>query len=170
MLKKLMMPAALIALLSSFGAQAQCDITDLPCWGPDKKCNIKFRNETGEASGSGGSGYNQASYVKTAVVSARKRDGSLAGSNKLEILAGANKTMNLDKKKGFSEINIRVKPKAMNIDETVGMTCGHIRETLQGSGTCKIFMVKYSVYPDQYYVAYNCNGGKVMSRKSANAE
>ncbi len=57
--------------------QAACydDIQSLPCWGPDKKCNIKFRNHTGRASGSGGSEYNQKSQAKTVKAWAATADG-----------------------------------------------------------------------------------------------
>jgi hypothetical protein len=46
-------------------ALAACDITDLSCWGPGKKCNIKLRNKTGLAGGSGAGEHSQISRAAT---------------------------------------------------------------------------------------------------------
>ena len=140
---------------------AQCDITDLPCWGPDKKCNIKFRNLTGEASGSGtGTWLNQKSMAATIEVSARKADRSRAGSNTLEILAGASKTLNLDKKKDFDSIRIQNTTNFSGAVLRVRRTCDAIRTTLQGSGTCKVWWGCASA--GDCWTAITCSGGDVV--------
>ncbi len=161
MIKKLILPATLIALLSSFAAQAKCDLTDLPCWGPDKKCNIKFRNKTGEASGSdGGTGLKQVSFAKTIRVSARKANLKLAGKNALQILAGDAKHMNLDKKTNFQYIKIAHAIKAVETKLPIKMGCSDIRTILQGSGVCKVFYGQKDLGRIES-LAYHCDGGNV---------
>ncbi len=140
MIKKLTIPTVLLMTLMSSAVYAQCDITDLSCWGSGKKCNIKFRNETGEASGSGGGSYlNQKSQVATIKVSARKADGTRAGSNTLKILAGDAKTMNLDKKKDFVRIKVQNTTNFSGATQVVNLDCQGVRQVLQGNGVCKVF-------------------------------
>ncbi|MCP4937056.1 MAG: hypothetical protein GY927_23320, partial [bacterium] len=136
------------------------------CWGADKKCNIKFRNHTGRASGSGGSEYNQLSRVKTVKIWAEKADGTKAGSNTLSIAADASNTMNLDKKQGFDKIKIKATPNDSG-DMVVTMSCNDIKSTLKGTGNCKVFMhgKKFTNSDDSkeyaYYTSYSCDGGSV---------
>ncbi len=153
------------ALAVSAGpAQAACTITDLPCWGPGKKCNIKFRNKTGESSGSDTGAYNQETRAKTLKIRSEDANGARVGSNTLSILAGASNTMNLDKKDGFDHINIKAIAGGDKGDMVVDMSCKDIRATLQGSGTCKVYMHKVTPIGSntaKYYTSYNCDGGKV---------
>jgi hypothetical protein len=91
-------PAALLALFSipALAEDGQvCDITNLPCWGPESKCNIKIVNNTGESSGSAGGHFNQVSWAVTVKALALKPDGSRAGGNTLEILAGLEHSANI---------------------------------------------------------------------------
>lgn len=158
----------IILLLAAGSAAAatslpRCDISGLSCFTPGKKCNIKFRNHTGEGSGSGGSQYNQVSAARTVVVSIRGTDGSRLGSKK-EILAGDSKTVDVGMKQseGIGEIRIRAKTdKAWSGDESVkvAMGCKKIKDILNGEGNCKIFMYKES---GDTNVAYSCNGGSIM--------
>jgi hypothetical protein len=133
-----------------------CDITDLPCWGPDHKCNIKMINNTGKASGSGGSHFNQASWAVTVRVEAQKPGGNRAGSNTLEILAGQSKTINMDKKKGFDHIKISsaTTGKKKGIAD---ISCDQIRDILKNNKNCKILVdEEKSAGNIDYYLAYIC--------------
>jgi hypothetical protein len=156
-MKTLAISAFLLTGLISSAASAQCDLTGLECWGPHKKCNIKFKNETGMGSGSGGgTGHDQVSSVATIKVSARKGDNTRAGSNTLQIAAGANKTMNLDKKQGFDKIRIE------NVlgGRSPKLTCDDIKKTLNGSGICKVFK---ALDPDGIlWLAVTCNNAEVV--------
>jgi hypothetical protein len=144
-------------------AASSCDITDLSCWGPGKKCNIKFRNKTGLAGGSGGGQHNQFSQASTLLISARNASDALVGSNRLKIPAGGNKTLNLDKKKGFAAISIEADA-LMNIE----MGCADIRGALKGSGKCDVIAASSGsskTLKTHFYLAYKCAGGDVVSRK-----
>jgi hypothetical protein len=152
--------AGLISLVVpvAVSAAAVCDITDLPCWGKGSKCNIKFSNNTGKASGSGGgTGYRQYSAAATTKVKAVKENGNRAGKNSLEILAGATGTLNLDKKSNFNGINIV----ATTIDGTpeVTLTCEQVRQVLAGSGKCKLFITGSSGK-----MAFNCDRANVTGK------
>jgi hypothetical protein len=156
--------SAVVAGTAPALAASTCDITDLSCWGPGKKCNIKLRNKTGLAGGSGAGEHNQISRAATLRVSARKPDGEKAGSNVITITAGDNKTLNLDKKTDFSEIRITAFDTAK-----VTMGCADIRGTLKGSGRCDVIAatkgkVTMSDVPT-FYLAYKCAGGDVVSSK-----
>ncbi|MEM9375534.1 MAG: hypothetical protein AAGA72_04890 [Pseudomonadota bacterium] len=79
-------------------AAAQCDISQTKCAINNGKCNIQFKNRTSDTGGSdGSSNIDQSSSAQTIVVKARKANGDKAG-NKLQIVAGAKKTMNIEKK------------------------------------------------------------------------
>ncbi len=157
-LKTLLAVIPVIFMLASAHAQAgdeagACDITDLPCWGDNTKCNIKFKNNTGESSGSGGPNYNQTSWVATIKVLAVKPDGNRAGSNSLTILAGQSKTINLDKKHGFDRIKVFTTTAGKG---NLYIPCNDIRAILAADKQCKIFAVSRVIENTYYYLAYNC--------------
>jgi hypothetical protein len=155
--------SAVVAGTAPALAASSCDITDLSCWGPGKKCNIKFRNKTGLAGGSAAGEHNQISRAATLRVSARKSNGNKAGSNVISITAGDNKTLNLDKKKDFVEIRLR-----SDSAQAVTMSCDDIRATLKGSGKCDVFAASSSRLDPlafRYYLAYKCAGGDVVSSR-----
>lgn len=122
-----------VALGGASASASVCDISDLPCW-DGGKCNIKFKNHTGKASGSGNSQIAQISSAMTIRVTARKENGDKKG-NALSITAGASKTMNLEKKTNFSKI--KVTAGIAGIHPAV-MHCRAIRSVLKGNGTCNI--------------------------------
>lgn len=163
---KLAIPAfllmALMASTASAGHDAPtvCDLTALDCWGPDNKCNIKFKNETGEASGSGGgTGFEQVSEVSTIKVSARKADNTRAGSNTLKILAGDSKHMNLDKKEDFLKIRVTRETKFAGYTRAT-LSCAEVKTTLNGSGICKAFVGKNN---RGKFLVVTCNGNAVTT-------
>ncbi|MBI1181681.1 MAG: hypothetical protein GC201_14110, partial [Alphaproteobacteria bacterium] len=135
--------AALVGLIATPALGASCDIQDLKCWGSGSKCNIKFLNDTGSKSGSGGgSGYDQSSRAATIKVQAQKDDGSKAGKNTLEILDQQSKTLNLDKKDDFAQI--KVWPTSTTEKGRAGfvLKCDDVRNILTAGATCKVFMTK----------------------------
>ncbi len=144
----------LTAWMAPVAFAGKCDLTDLDCWGPDQKCNIKFKNETGMGSGSGGrTGYEQISSAATIKLSARKEDGTRAGRNTLQILAGADKTMNLDKKNDFNSIRID------RLGSQAQLFCQDIKTTLKGNGVCKVFVGQ--IFGKSQTVV-NCDNGNVL--------
>ena len=150
-----------IAAVFLFAAQATfaaCDLTDLPCWGSNSKCNIKFRNKTGEGSGAGGgTPWNQMSWAgKIRVVAKDSKDNRIG--NTLTIDAGASKTINLDKKSGFAHIDVTMVMVGGGTDSRILMSCKPIRAVLQRDDSCKVF---YTTSGD-YRLAYNCGGGDVV--------
>jgi len=168
---KLAIPAFLLmALMASTASAAHphtdpapptvCDLTQLDCWGPNKKCNIKFRNETGEGSGSGGgTELNQKSEASVIKVSARKEDDTRAGSNTLEISAGSSKHMNLDKKKNFLYIKLQRLTKFSG-STRVKLTCNDVKTTLNGNGICKAFVGNNNMGK---FLVVACNGNEVVA-------
>ena len=151
------------AMAAPANAQA-CDISDTKCAVNGGKCNIKFRNRTGDSGGSDGSStINQRSSAQIVVVKARKGDGSKAG-NKLKIQAGTSKTMNIDKKanKNFWEIQILSKDNG-SIVHDVKMPCENVKAVLNGNGNCKVFHGQRQASRGEfnYYLGYQCDGGKV---------
>jgi len=145
-------------------AIAACDISGTKCAVNGGKCNIKFRNRTGDSSGSdGSSGINQRSSAQTVVIKARKSNGNKAG-NKLSIAAGASKTMNMDKKanKDFQDIQISSQDFG-SFATKVTMSCQDVKAVLNGNATCKVFhgQVKVSRGEFDYYLGYQCDSGNV---------
>lgn len=156
--------ASSLMLASSLAiAQQACDITDLDCWGEDKKCNIKFRNKTGEASGSGGgTPYTQFTQAASIKVMAVDEAGEKVGQS-LKILAGATKTLNLDKKSGFDRIKIQnTTDISANYKNVATLHCEDVRTILIGTGKCKIFAGKTKDDKNKG-TYYNCDGGNVVS-------
>ena len=152
--------AFLLMALMAPVAFAKCDITGLDCKGEGKKCNIKFKNLTGEGSGAGGgTGYKQVTLAANLKVTARAGDGSMQG-NIFEITAGASKTVNLDNKK-FSQIKIHRETGRgmMTGNETTYLTCDHITSILNGNGSCKVFVGQ--THGRKHTVA-KCDGGNVI--------
>lgn len=152
------------AVFAAPSASAACDISDTKCAVNGGKCNIKFRNRTGDSSGSdGSSSINQRSSAQTVVVKARKSNGSKAG-NKLSIAAGASKTMNIEKKvnKDFQDIQISSQDNG-NFVAKVTMSCEHVKAVLNGNGTCKIFHGQSKINKLEYdfSLGYQCDSGNV---------
>jgi len=144
--------------LSTMPASA-CDITSLSCWA-DGKCNIQFKNHTGEANGDGsGTSISQVSAAQTIKVKAEKSDGSKAG-NKLTIAVNASNTMNMENKykKKFSTIQVS---STNSITDGFSMTCNTVKKILNGNGSCKIFHGTTADSSNTFVLGYNCDGGKV---------
>jgi len=156
---KIVVPA-FTALLVAAPAHAVCDITSVKCWS-DGKCNIDFRNKTGEASGSDkGTTLDQSSSAQTIQVKAMKNNGDKAG-NKLKITAGAKSTMNIENKydKNFDYIRVS---STNGITGSVSLTCATVKKVLAGSGSCKIFHGTKAGSANFYYLGYSCDGSAVV--------
>ena len=144
-------------------ASATCDISDTKCAVNGGKCNIKFKNRTGDTGGSdGSSNIDQTSSAQTVVVKARKDSGDKAG-NKMTILAGASGTMNFDKKAKKNFDNVQVLSEANSgVVSAVKISCRDIKTVLDGNGTCKIFHGKKgTITGARFYLGYQCDGGNV---------
>ncbi|MEL6377444.1 MAG: hypothetical protein AAFQ04_09630 [Pseudomonadota bacterium] len=154
---------ALTTALMAPTASAACDISETKCVVNGGKCNINFRNVTDQESGSGGgTGLNQSSSVQGIKVKALKENGNTAG-NTLTIEAGANKTMNIDKKAKKNFAKIRITSPNMVTVEGVTMSCQDVQAVLNGTGTCKIFN-GHTPYGDdrvKYNLGFNCDSGNV---------
>jgi len=92
-------------------------------------------------------------------VSARKEDDTRAGSNTLEISAGSSKHMNLDKKKNFLYIKLQRLTKFSG-STRVKLTCNDVKNTLNGSGICKVFVGDNNM---GRHLAVTCDGNKVIA-------
>jgi len=151
-------------------AFASCDISETKCALRDgSKCNIKFRNRTGDSRGMDrGSILDQESWAQIVKVKALKENGQTAG-NVLTIGAGESNTMNLDKKANKSFAKLRITSPAMKTVKGVTMSCEDVQSVLDGNGTCKIFHGAHQnagAYND-YRLGYNCDGGKVMGPRTS---
>jgi len=137
-----------------------CDLTSLDCWGDGKKCNIKFTNLTGKASGTGGgTGYKQISFAANIDAWAETESGIRDGS-KLVIRAGANKAINLDNK-NFSTIQIRRRTSGVRLGGNVSaeLSCTHITKILKGNSICRVFVgEKHS----RKHTVVKCNAGDLV--------
>jgi hypothetical protein len=144
-------------------AQAECDISETKCALNGSKCNIHFKNRTGDSGGSdGSSALDQRSAAQAVEVKAIDENSDRVG-NKLVIQVSSSKTMNITKKdnKGFDRIRI-TSQNAPKMYDGVAMSCAHIIETLNGSGTCKIFQGTRAVGGDNHgRLGYQCDGGDV---------
>jgi hypothetical protein len=139
------------------GPAAACDITSEPCWS-NGKCNIKFKNHTGENNGdASGSPIEQSSAAQTIKVKALKENGKTAG-NSFSITAGASKTMNLEKKynKNFSRIRVS---STNGITKALSMECSDIKAVLRGNGNCNIFH-GYNT-EETFVLGYSCDNGEI---------
>ena len=144
-------------------ASADCNISQTKCAQNGNKCNIHFKNRTGDTGGSdGSSNLNQSSATQAVAVKALKKNGHKAG-NKLVIQAGDTKTMNIDKKanKNFNEIRIRSdNAPGLYVGSTI--PCDHVIRILNGNGVCKIFQgAEYLGGEIQSRLGYQCDGGNV---------
>ena len=149
-------------------ASATCDISQTKCALEGSKCNIHFRNRTGDSSGSGGgTDLKQTSSAQTVKVKAVKDNGNSAG-NSLTINAGAKNTMNMEKKAKNSFTKIRISSPAMTRVDGVTMNCEAVQAVLNGTGTCKIFHGEpaYGSETLEYQLGYNCDAGKVVGPKA----
>lgn len=159
---------SLFSIAAAPVASATCDISQTKCAKEGSKCNIKFRNQTGVSSGSGGgTKLKQTSSAQTVKVKAVKDNGNSAG-NSLTINAGANNTMNIDKKAKNNFTKIRITSPAMTRVDGVTMSCTDVQAVLNGTGKCKIFHGEppYGSEKLQYQLGYNCDGGNVAGPKA----
>ena len=173
---RMSIPAIAVAaafILSAPSARAQvCDISQTKCALNGGKCNIKFKNRTGDSGGSeGSSNINQRSNAMTIVIKARKGNGDKAG-NKLQIPAGTSKTMNMDKKANKDFYDVRaISQDFSNPVQAVAIPCEDIQTILNGTGTCKIFHGIKAKKTGQKlrYLGYQCDGGNVGGPNNATA-
>lgn len=140
-----------------------CDISSAKCAMNGKKCNIHFRNRTGDSGGSDGSSrLNQESAAQAVQVKAINEKGKRVG-NQLVLQVNEKKTMNISKKanKDFAAIRIR-SDNAPGLYEGSVISCEEIIQILDGNGRCKLFQGKEKVYGETYrYIGYQCDGGNV---------
>lgn len=146
------------------GASAECDISETKCAVNGGKCNIKFRNKTGDSGGSdGSSNLDQRSSAQTIQVKAVDNDANRVG-NKLQIVAGASKTMNIEKKagkkNGFDAIRLTSQDYSGAV-ESATMTCKDVQAVLDGNGTCKVFHGVISGSATHFSLGFQCDGGNV---------
>lgn len=164
---------AALAVLVAPTAAASCDISQTKCALNGGKCNIQFRNKTGDAGGSdGGTNLDQRSSAQTILVKAKDDDSNRIG-NKLQIVAGANKTMNIEKKtkkkRGFATIGTGSQDFGMGVTGAE-MSCSDIQAVLNGNGTCKVFHGATSAGSEgiKFALGYQCDGGNVAGPKNEN--
>lgn len=153
----------LVSALTAPNASADCDITGNDCF-KNGKCNIKFRNMTGEGSGSSsGTKLSQRTMAQIIRVKAVK-DNDKAAGNIINIEAGTSKTMNLEKKynKGFAKI--RISSPTLAGTTGVTMSCADVNKVLAGNGTCKVFYGFRTNASDNVVnqLGYRCDGGNVF--------
>ena len=153
----------LSGLMAAPLASAECDISETKCALDGSKCNIHFKNRTGDAGGSdGSSSLDQRSAAQAVEVKAIDEDGDRVG-NKLVIQESSSKTMNISKKanKGFDRISI-TSDNAPVMYKGSYMTCDDIIETLNGSGICKLFHgTRKNGGQVEGIIGYQCDGGDV---------
>ncbi|MEL6831032.1 MAG: hypothetical protein AAFO63_12950 [Pseudomonadota bacterium] len=152
-------------------AAAQCDITQTKCWINGGKCNIEFKNKTGDSGGSdGSSNLNQTSSAQTVTIKAKDSSNDKTG-NKLNIIAGASKTMNIEKKAKKDFDYIQLSSADFGAVNASKMSCEDVQAVLNGNGTCKVFhgAVTNSASAIAWYIGYQCDGGKVGGPTDAKA-
>lgn len=166
MIRTLALSALAMGMLAPT-AFASCDISQTKCALNGGKCNIHFKNKTGEASGSaGGTVLSQETGAQIVRVKAVKENGKNAG-NALTINAGAQNSMNLDKKAKKNFVKIRISSGGRWDIEGISIGCESVKEILNGSGICKIF---HGYGPNEYgtetqQLGYRCDGGDVVGPK-----
>ena len=162
---------ALISLAIAPVAGASCDISQTDCWINDGKCNIQFKNRTGDSGGSDGdSNLNQTSSAQTITVKAKDSHNDKTG-NKLNILAGASKTMNIEKKAKKDFDYIHLSSADFGQVNSSKISCEEVIEVLDGNGTCKVFhgAVTNDASAIEWYLGYQCDGGNVGGPTDAKA-
>ncbi|MEO1659937.1 MAG: hypothetical protein AAFR51_03030 [Pseudomonadota bacterium] len=153
------------AILTAPIASAACDISQTKCALNGGKCNIHFRNRTGDAGGSDGtSGLSQTSSAQTIIVKARDPSGNPTG-NSLHIVAFSNKTMNITKKthkkNGFKTIKLASQDFGAQI-ASASISCDEVIAVLNGTGICKVFHGHTNTgQNDGDAIGYQCDGGNV---------
>lgn len=162
--------SCLYAITIGSMAVAQCDITHTDCWKNGGKCNIEFKNKTGDSGGSdGGTNLDQRSSAQTIVVKAKKSNGKTSG-NKLNIVAGASNTMNMEKKYKKDFDTITIASQDFGMVGNAKMSCNEIVSVLNGNGTCKIFHgVVTGSAKMKFYLGYQCDGGNTSGPKNASS-
>ena len=159
---------SLIASLATFApASAQsrsvCDISQAKCVVNGTKCNIHFRNRTGDSGGSDGSSkLEQSSAAQAVQVKAIDKGGNRV-VNKLVLQVNEKKTMNISKKarKDFAEIRIK-SDNAPGMYAGSEISCAEIIQILDGNGSCKLFQgARKSGEQVQGTIGYQCDSGNV---------
>lgn len=144
-------------------ASADCDISETKCAQNGGKCNIHFKNRSGDTGGSdGSSSLTQNSAAQAVSVKAVDKNNNRVG-NKLIIQAWDEKTMNVAKKakKGFDGIRITSDNAPVMYDGSY-MNCADIIETLNGTGICKLFHgTRKQGGEVEGIIGYQCDGGDV---------
>ncbi len=154
---------AFAGALTAPTANADCDITANDCF-KNGKCNIKFRNLTGESSGSSSkTNLTQRSMAQIIRVKAAKDNGKAAG-NILNIEAGTSKTMNIEKKYNKDFDKIRISSPTLAWTDGVTMSCEDVNKVLAGNGTCKVFYGFWVNATDNVVnqLGYRCDEGKTV--------
>ncbi|MEM9179294.1 MAG: hypothetical protein AAGA89_06265 [Pseudomonadota bacterium] len=162
---------ALTSLALAPVASATCDITQTKCWINGGKCNIQFKNKTGDSGGSDGdSNLNQTSSAQTITVKAKDSHNDKTG-NKLNIVAGASKTMNIEKKAEKNFDYIQLESADFGEVRSSRMSCEEVQAVLNGNGTCKAFHggIANNAGAIAFYIGYQCDGGNVGGPKDASA-
>jgi len=140
-----------------------CDISETKCVVNGGKCNIHFRNRTGDSGGSDGSSkLEQSSAAQAVQVKAIDKGGNRVG-NKLVLQVNEKKTMNIDKKakKNFAEIRIK-SDNAPGMYAGSEISCEEIIQILNGNGNCKLFQgTRKGGGQVQGTIGYQCDGGNV---------
>lgn len=115
-----------------------CDLSDLDCSKPGRKCDIHFDNRTGLAEYTG---KKSKSYSNALTVKIRARDADKKKlENSLGIRAGQKNTINLSNSIKSGMVDIRASSQCNFYgDELSG---GQIRTILKGTGKCKIRLHK----------------------------
>lgn len=152
-------------------AAASCDITETNCWINGGNCNIKFKNRTGDSGGSDGeSNLNQTSSAQTVTVKAKDSSNDKTG-NKLDIVAGASKTMNIEKKAKKDFDYIQFESADFGSVNASKMKCADVIAVLNGNGTCKVFhgAVTNDAGAVAWYIGYQCDSGNVGGPNDATA-
>ncbi|MEO0608040.1 MAG: hypothetical protein AAFY82_07395 [Pseudomonadota bacterium] len=144
-------------------ARAACDISQTKCALNGNKCNIHFRNRTGDAGGSDGtSGLSQTSSAQTIIVKAKDPNGDPTG-NSLHIAAFEKKTMNITKKthkkNGFKTIKFASQDFSGVL--SASMSCEDVITVLNGTGICKVFHGRTNTPTKYFAIGYQCDGGNV---------
>lgn len=151
-------------VLAAPTASADCDITTTKCHVNNGKCNIKFRNITDQATGSGkGTKLTQKSLAQQIRVKAVRDDGKAAG-NILNIEAGTSKTMNIDKKYNKDFVQIRLSAPTFDTVNGITLTCNQVKAVLNGNGTCKVFNGSTNLQMQSFrsQLGFSCDGGAVL--------
>ena len=149
---------ACVALFAAVSADAACIRSICYDFGlGDGGCKIRFRNQTGLGSGSGGGDYNQVSRAKTISVIGRDEVGPTTGSvgPSMKTTAGAAKNFDLNhSERGFANV-VRIRIHTMSGYRSIDMSCKEAKQVMKGSKTCKVFFHREG---GDHFPMYSCNG------------